>query len=196
LKYGTTKELVFGVEAVLPNGEIYNGLTSLRKDNTGYDLSRLFLGAEGTLGIITAASLKLFAKPGHIRRVMVGLESPQAALDMLEHCRHNGQLAMFEVIPRIGLEVVINNIKDQRDPFNTPHPWYALLDWETDDSQAGERLAEEKLSQALDKGLIRDGIIAQNETQAKALLALRENMSAGQKFLGRPACCDYPCRTR
>ncbi len=184
LKYGTTKELVFGVEAVLPNGEIYNGLTSLRKDNTGYDLSRLFLGAEGTLGIITAASLKLFAKPGHIRRVMVGLESPQAALDMLEHCRHNGQLAMFEVIPRIGLEVVINNIKDQRDPFNTPHPWYALLDWETDDSQAGERLAEEKLSQALDKGLIRDGIIAQNETQAKALLALRENMSAGQKFLG------------
>jgi len=79
LKYGTTKDLVYGVEAVLPSGEIYNGLTSLRKDNTGYDLSRLFLGAEGTLGIITAASLKLFPQPGHIQRIMLGVESPETA---------------------------------------------------------------------------------------------------------------------
>ncbi len=184
LKYGTTKELVFGVEAVLPDGQVFNGLTSLRKDNTGYDMNRLFLGAEGTLGVITAASLKLFGKPGHIRRVMVGLDSPQAALNLLDHCRHNGQLSMFEVIPRIGLDVVTQNIKNQRDPFDAPHPWYAILDWETETSDAGGRLAETKLSQALEKGLIRDAVIAQNETQAKTILALRENMSAGQKFLG------------
>jgi len=184
LKYGTAKELVFGVEAVLPNGEIFNGLTNLRKDNTGYDLSRLFLGAEGTLGIITAASLKLFPRPGHIQRAMIGLENIAAAISLLDHCRVGNALAMFEVIPRIGLELVTDHIPDQTDPFKTPHPWYALVDWEVGDEAMGRAIAEDKLSEAAENGIIRDAVIAQSEIQAAALLALRENMSAGQKFLG------------
>ncbi len=184
LRYGTTKDLVFGVEAVLASGEIYNGLTSLRKDNTGYDLSRLFLGAEGTLGIITAASLKLFPRPNHIQRAMMGTDSPETALKLLDIFQGSGRLAMFEVIPQIGLKAVTENIPNQRDPFAGPHPWYVLVDWETESEEAGAQLCETLLTQAFEQNLIRDAVIAQSDTQASQLLALRENMSAGQKFLG------------
>ena len=184
LKYGTTKDLVFGVEAVLPNGDIYNGLTSLRKDNTGYDLSRLFLGAEGTLGIITAASLKLYPKAGHTQRVIIGVDNPEKAMLLLGHCRSGDALSMFEVIPRIGLSAVIDNIAVQRDPFSEAHPWYVLIDWDVESESQGIALAEKKLGTALKQDLILDAVIAQNETQAAQILSLRENMSAGQKFLG------------
>ncbi len=184
LKYGTTKDLVFGVEAVLPNGDIYNGLTSLRKDNTGYDLSRLFLGAEGTLGLITAASLKLFPKAGHIQRAIMGTHSPASALAMLEHCRANGQLAMFEVMPRIGLDLVLTHIPNQRDPFAQKHAWYVLVDWEVSHDGEGLAVAESLLSSAFEQGLITDAVIAQSSRQAADILALRENMSAAQKFNG------------
>lgn len=184
LKYGTTKDLVYGVEAVLPNGEIYNGLTSLRKDNTGYDLSRLFLGAEGTLGIITAASLKLFAQPGHIQRVMLGVDSPAAAMAVFDKVQVGNSLAMFEVIPAIGFELVLKYIPGQRDPFAGKHPWYILLDWEVGDVGIGETLAETCLPPLFENGTIKDAVIAQNDTQAAELLALREHMSAAQKFNG------------
>lgn len=184
LKYGTTKDLVFGVEAVLASGEVYNGLTSLRKDNTGYDLSRLFLGAEGTLGIITAASLKLFPKADHIQRIIAGLESPAKAMALLEHCRAGGKLGMFEVMPRICLESVVTNIAGQRDPFDAPHPWYVIIDWDVETEAEGAALAESLLTSAFGKAFISDAVIAQNETQAAHILSLRENMSAGQKFLG------------
>jgi len=184
LKYGTTKDLVFGVEAVLASGEIYNGLTSLRKDNTGYDLSRLFLGAEGTLGIITAASLKLFPKAGHTQRVIIAVDSPNKALALLEHCRASGKLGMFEVMPRIGFDAVVSNIPGQRDPFDAAHPWYVVIDWDVETEAEGATLAETLLSSAFEKDLILDAVIAQNETQAAQILSLRENMSAGQKFLG------------
>ncbi|WP_026941249.1 FAD-binding oxidoreductase [Hellea balneolensis] len=184
LKYGTTKDLVFGVEAVLASGEIYNGLTSLRKDNTGYDLSRLFLGAEGTLGIITAASLKLFPKASYTQRVITTVESPAKALDLLEHCRASGRLGMFEVMPQIGFNAVVSNIPDQRDPFETSYTWYVIIDWDFETEAEGSALAEKLLSSAFEKDLIRDAVIAQNETQAAQIMSLRENMSAGQKFLG------------
>lgn len=184
LKYGTTKDLVFGVEAVLANGEIYNGLTTLRKDNTGYDLSRLFLGAEGTLGIITAASLKLFPKAGHTQRVIVAIDPLYKALELLSHCRAGGRLSMFEIMPQIGFDAVIKNIPDQRDPFDQPYPWYGILDWDVDSEDEGKALAEKVLSSALEKDVIHDAVIAQNETQAAQILSLRENISAGQKFLG------------
>ena len=184
LKYGTTKDLVFGVEAVLANGDIYNGLTSLRKDNTGYDLSKLFLGAEGTLGIITAASLKLFPKPGHVQRAIMAVDSPDKAISLLEHCRARGALAMFEVIPKIGFDAVIQNIPKQRDPFTQSHAWYVLVDWDTESETHGAELAQNILGLAFEKSLIRDAVIAQNETQAQQILSIRENMSAGQKFLG------------
>ena len=184
LKYGTTKDLVFGVEAVLASGEIYNGLTSLRKDNTGYDLSRLFLGAEGTLGIITAASLKLFPKAGYIQRVITAIESPAKAMDLLEHCRAGGRLDMFEVMPRNNFESVVTNIPGPRDPFDAPHPWYVVIDWDVETDIEGAELAETLLASAFEKELINDAVIAQNETQAAQILSIRENMSAGQKFLG------------
>ena len=184
LKYGTTKDLVFGVEAVLASGEIYNGLTSLRKDNTGYDISRLFLGAEGTLGIITAASLKLFPQAKHVQRVMIAVENPAKAMDVLDNVRAGGRLAMFEVIPEIGIDAVVQNIPNQRDPFDAKHPWYVLIDWDVESEAEGTKLAENLLASALKKNLIRDAVIAQNETQAAQILAIREHMSAGQKFLG------------
>ena len=184
LKYGTTKDLVFGIEAVLANGDIYNGLTSLRKDNTGYDLSRLFLGAEGTLGIITAASLKLFPKPAYLQRALIGLDSAKAATQLLEPLRAGGRLALFEVMPEIGYRAVIDNISAARDPFSAPHSWYLLVDWEADDAQHGADLAQNLLMPNLESGLIKDAIIAQSQNQADALLAIREHMSAGQKFLG------------
>jgi FAD/FMN-containing dehydrogenase len=184
LKYGTAKELVFGVEAVLANGDIYNGLSSLRKDNTGYDLSRLLLGAEGTLGVITAASLKLFSKPKEIIRAMVAVKSPEKAVAFLNHARVGTHLAMFEFIPRLGLDYVTQNIPDQRDPFANKYPNYVLLDWEFDRAGQGEEIANELLEQALEQGLIEDAIVAQSQAQASALLNLRENLSASQKPIG------------
>ena len=184
LKYGTTKDLVFGVEAVLADGRVFNGLTDLRKDNTGYDLNRLFLGAEGTLGIITAASLKLFPKPNYVQRAMVGLATPQDALAVLDIVGGNPALAMFEVMPAIGMELVTAHIKNQRYPFKDKHAWFAIIDWEVGSETAGQEIAETALGAALEKGYAQDAIIAKSDTQAAQLLALRENMSAGQKHLG------------
>lgn len=184
LKYGTTKELVFGVEAVLADGSIFNGLTSLRKDNTGYDLNRLFLGAEGTLGIITAATLKLFPKPGYVQRALIGLESAAAAVSLLEPFRAGGRLAMFEVMPAIGYRAVVDNFEAVRDPFKDQHPWYLLCDWEVETEEEGRSIAETVIGKALENNSVKDAVIALNETQAADILSIREHMSAGQKFLG------------
>ncbi len=191
LKYGTTKELVFGVEAVLPNGDIFNGLTNLRKDNTGYDLNRLFLGAEGTLGIITAASLKLFPKPKYVQRALIALESVEIAVSLLDDFRAGGRLAMFEVMPSIGYRAVVDNFDTIRDPFNEAHPWYLLCDWEVDSEEEGLSLAETILGQAFENEKVSDAVIAQNETQAYDILSIREHMSAGQKFLGGSVKHDF-----
>lgn len=184
LKYGTAKELVFGVEAVLANGEIYNGLSSLRKDNTGYDLSRLLLGAEGTLGIITAASLKLFPKPKEVVRVMAALASPKHALEFLNIARISNHLSMFELIPALGMDYVSANIPNMQSPFSDNHPWYVLLDWEFDVDGTAQGFAENILEQAFTQGLILDAVIASSDRQASELLALRENLSAAQKPIG------------
>ena len=184
LKYGTTKELVFGVEAVLADGSIFDGLTSLRKDNTGYDLNRLFLGAEGTLGIITAASLKLFPKPNYVQRALIGLDSAAAAVSLLEGFRAGGRLAMFEVMPAIGYRAVVDNFDPVRDPFKDQHAWYLLCDWEVDSEDEGRSIAETIIGKALENNKIKDAVVALNETQAADILSIREHMSAGQKFLG------------
>jgi FAD/FMN-containing dehydrogenase len=184
LKYGTTKELVFGVEAVLADGSIFNGLTNLRKDNTGYDLSRLFMGAEGTLGIITAASLKLFPKPNYVQRALIGLGSVADAVSLLEPFRAGSRLAMFEVMPAIGYRAVVDNFEAVRDPFADRHDWYLLCDWEVDNEAQGQSIAETVIGQAIETGQVADAVIAQNETQAADILSIREHMSAGQKFLG------------
>jgi FAD/FMN-containing dehydrogenase len=184
LKYGTTRDLVFGVEAVLANGDIYNGLTNLRKDNTGYDLSNLFIGAEGTLGIITAASLKLFELPKHTQRALIALQSPKMALELLDHSRCGGRMSMFEVMSHISLNAVTKNFSAIRSPFKKTYPWYVLIDWDSDSKAMGLELAENLLSTAYEKKIIHDAVIAHNETQSKEILSIRENISAGQKFLG------------
>ena len=184
IKYGSAKALCLGVEAVLADGSIYSDLSRLRKDNTGYDLSRLFLGAEGTLGIITAASLRLVPAPAGIMRALVALGGPDDALSLLARAQ-NTALAMFEVMPRSALDLVIKYIPDHRDPFDAPHPYYALIDWELgrddDESRAPLMMV---LEEAVADGLARDIVIAQSDTQAARLLSLRENMSAAQKHDG------------
>lgn len=184
IKYGSAKSLCLGVEAVLADGSIYSDLSRLRKDNTGYDLSRLFLGAEGTLGIITAASLRLVPAPAGIMRALVALGGPDDALSLLGRAQ-SAALAMFEVMPRSAVDLVIKYIPDHRDPFDTPHPYYALIDWELsrddDDARAPFMTI---LETALAKGLARDVVVAQSGSQAVQLLSLRENMSAAQKHDG------------
>ncbi|MEE9272887.1 MAG: FAD-binding oxidoreductase [Robiginitomaculum sp.] len=178
LKYGTTRQLCYGVEAVLADGSIYDGLTSLRKDNTGYDLSQLLLGAEGTLGIITAACLKLFPQPVETAYVFVGVQSPQAALTLLTLLRNQSALSMFELIPRLGIDYVCAHMGG-RDPLSEVYPWYILLEWEE-----GQNSLEQILSKAIESDSVEDVIIAKSKAQANALLALRENMSAAQKPIG------------
>ena len=184
VKYGTAKDQVMGIEAVLPDGSIYNGLTALKKDNTGYDLSRLFLGAEGTLGVITAAALRLRAKPVNVQRAMIGVKSVSDALRLLELCQ-SPALSMFEIVPRLGIKLVIDHIPNQRDPFSDPQDWYVLIDWEFYGGQDdGSAHVEDLLTRAHSRGLISDAVLAQNKAQAAQLLALREHMSAAQKFNG------------
>ncbi|WP_017932254.1 FAD-binding oxidoreductase [Robiginitomaculum antarcticum] len=184
IKYGSAKSLCLGVEAVMADGSVYSDLSRLRKDNTGYDLSRLFLGAEGTLGIITAASLRMVPAPAGLMRALVALDGPDAALDLLGRVQDRA-LTLFEVMPRSAIELVLKYIPDQRDPFSEAHPYYVLIDWELRNHDAAAREPfTDMLSRALEAGIIRDVVISQNETQADQLLALREHMSAAQKHDG------------
>lgn len=184
LKYGSMKTLVNGIEVVLPNGQVYNGLNSLHKDNSGYDLNQLFLGAEGTLGIITAATLKLFNPPAFIQRTMVACKHPEQIIELLPACRQANHLAMFEAMEAKGLDLVIHHIPNQRLPFSRGYPWYVLMDWECTDPEQGLELAQRVLMPALKSGLISDTLIAQSQQQANELLNLREHMSASLKSAG------------
>ena len=170
-----------GLRPFLANGEIFNGLTSLRKDNTGYDLSKLLLGAEGTLGIITAASLKLFPKPKQTIRVMAALASPKHALEFLNIARVGNTLSMFELIPQLGMDYITTHIPNMRSPFTESHPWYVLIDWEFDIEDTAQDFAENILGRAATQRLILDAVIASSDRQANELLSLRENLSAAQK---------------
>lgn len=183
VKYGTARQLVYGVEAVLADGSIVDELKPLRKDNTGYDLSQLLVGAEGTLGIITAVSVKLFPKPKDNTTVMAVVENPDKALQLLNTARNGNRLCMFELIPRIGMEYV-TKMPGQHDPFAVEYPWYILMEWEFDNHANTQELAEDILETAVENGLVLDAVIANSQAQAAALLALRENLSASQKPIG------------
>jgi FAD/FMN-containing dehydrogenase len=186
LRYGTMREQVLGLEAVLPNGEVWNGLKRLRKDNTGYDLKQLLIGAEGTLGVVTAASLKLQPILASRAVAMVGLRSPQDAIRLLARGKQEtgGALEAFELIGRLGLELVIRNIPDQREPMAGRHDWYVLIETASGEPGAAEAALERLLAGALEADLIQDAVVAQTGAQAEALWALRENQSAGQKAEG------------
>ena len=186
LHYGNARDLVLGLEVVLADGEIWDGLGGLRKDNTGYDLKQLFLGSEGTLGIITAATLKLFPAPAEQATALIGLGSPKAAVRLLRHLERTsgGLITSFELMPRIALDLVLRHIEGTRDPLSGSHPWYALVELS---SGAGEQLAQRLqtlLSDEVAGELVADAAIAQNEAQRAQLWRLRESISEAQKREG------------
>ncbi len=184
LRYGNTRELVLGLEVVLPDGQVWDGLRALRKDNTGYDLKQLFIGAEGTLGIVTAATLKLFARPRAVVTAWLAVASPAAAVQLLGRLRAavGDRVTAFELISRVSLDLVFQHIPGTRDPLGQPSPWYVLL--ELSDTVAGDALAgllETELAATIAEGRVTDGAIATSESQAQALWQLRENISEAQK---------------
>mgnify|MGYP001193067540 CR=1 FL=1 len=183
LRYGNTRDLVLGLEAVLPNGEVWNGLKRLRKDNTGYDLKQLLIGAEGTLGVVTAASLKLFPVLVSRATAIAAVETPEAAIELLVRAKDEagGAVEAFELMGRRGLDFVLKNIPNQRDPLTEVHPWYVLVEIASGEPGAAEAAMERLLSRAVEEGLISDAAIAQTAAQAKAFWSLRENQSPGQK---------------
>lgn len=183
LRYGTARQLVLGLEAVLPNGEVWNGLKRLRKDNTGYDLKQLLIGAEGTLGVVTAASLKLFPVMASRATAMAGLASADDAIRLLARAKEEagGAVEAFELMSRIGVDFALKNIAGQRDPLEAVHPWYALIEITSGEPGSAEAAMERLLAGALEAGLVQDAALAQTDVQAAAFWSLRENQSPAQK---------------
>ncbi|HYG28561.1 MAG TPA: FAD-binding oxidoreductase [Caulobacteraceae bacterium] len=186
LRYGTMRDLVLGLEAVLPNGEVWSGLKRLRKDNTGYDLKQLLIGAEGTLGVITAASLKLFPILPSRAAAVCGLASPADAIRLLALAKDQtgGQVEAFELMGRLGVAFALKNIPGLREPLEGEHPWYVLIETASGEPGAAEAGLERVLAEALEAGLVTDAAIAQTQAQAQAFWAVRENQSAGQRAEG------------
>ena len=184
LRYGNTRELVLGLEVVLPDGRVWDGLRGLRKDNTGYDLKQLFVGAEGTLGIITAAVLKLFPKPRSQATAFVALEDPAAAVALLGKLREScgERITGYELLARVCIDLVLAHMPGTRDPFPERHPWYVLV--ELSDSAEGDALAamlQQGLEDAAGHGMVRDAALAASEAQRAALWKIREDVSEAQK---------------
>lgn len=181
LRYGNTRELTLGLQVVLPSGEIWDGLRGLRKDNTGYDLKHLFIGAEGTLGIITAAVLKLFPLPKTQTTCWLNVASPTAAVALLNLAKgaFDAQLTAFELVSETALGLVQQHIPGATRPTGVS-PWYVLAEF----SDADPARVEAWLAERLAAGDVADGVVAQSQTQAKALWALRENISEAQKIEG------------
>jgi FAD/FMN-containing dehydrogenase len=186
LAYGNARDLVLGLEVVLADGRVWNGLGKLRKDNTGYDLRNLFVGSEGTLGIITAAVLKLFARPRSVATVLAGVPTPQAALDLLALAKAGagGTVTTFELVPRIGLEMVTRHMSGVRDPLASPHPWYVLLEVGSGAVEGTEEAVAGMLEAALDRGIVEDATIATSLERRNALWRLRETLPEAQGFEG------------
>jgi FAD/FMN-containing dehydrogenase len=182
LAYGVAREMALGLEVVLADGRILNGLSKLKKDNTGYDLRNLFIGAEGTLGIITAATLKLFPKPRAIETGYVGLKSPAQALKLLAIAQAEaaGSLTSFELLADIAVDFSLRHGIDIRDPLAGKHPWYVLMELSSSRDDARAAL-ESILAKGMEDGIVDDAVIAANLTQRAAFWKLRDEMSAAQK---------------
>jgi FAD/FMN-containing dehydrogenase len=186
LRYGTTRDLVLGLEVVLPDGRIWNGLKRLRKDNTGYALHHLFIGAEGTLGIVTAAVLKLFPAMAERQTALIALRDLDAALVLLARARRTSGDAVTacELIPRIGLELGLRHIAGLRDPFAGAHPWYLLLELSSSRPGGLRAALEEMLAEGLAEGLAVDAVLAESVEQRSALWRIRESIPEAQKREG------------
>ena len=187
LAYGNARALTLGLEAVLPDGRIWNGLTNLKKDNTGYDLKDLFIGSEGTLGVITAAVLKLWPRPRETVTAMLALGSMEAALDILQRlqARFGAALTAFEFIPAIAMAFLERHVPDAKSPFAARHPWQVLLELSSPvaDGATAAALAE-ALAAPLAGGLVIDARVAASDRQGREMWRLREAISEVQKFEG------------
>lgn len=184
LAYGNARELCLGIEAVLPSGAILHGLRRLKKDNRGYDWRHLLIGAEGTLGIITGAVLKLFPKPAGREVAYVGVASPKDALALLKRseARAGGQLTAFEFMPRIGMEFTLRHTQGARDPMGEPHDWYVLMEISSARSPEDAReTLETILGEAFEAGEVADAAIAQSQREAEDFWRMREELSWAQK---------------
>jgi FAD/FMN-containing dehydrogenase len=183
LRHGTMRALVLGLEAVLPDGSVWNGLKRLRKDNTGYDLKQLLIGAEGTLGVVTAAALRLAPILASRAVALVALVSPRQAIDLLVRAKDEtgGEVEAFELMCRLGLDLAVRHLPGLRDPLETRAPWAALIEIASARPGAAEAALEGLLTAALEGGLILDAAIAQSGDQVRAFWALREGQSAAQK---------------
>ena len=182
LAYGVAREMALGLEVVLADGRVLNGLSKLKKDNTGYDLRNLFIGSEGTLGIITAASLKLFPKPRAVETAFVGLASPAAALKLLEIARGEaaGALTSFELIADIAVDFSVRHGIGVRDPLQSKHAWYVLMELSSSRDDARAAL-EAILERGLEAGIVDDAAIADSLAQRAGFWKLREEISPAQK---------------
>ena len=183
IRYGVMRDLVLGIEAVMPDGEVFNGLKRLRKDNTGYDLKQLLIGAEGTLGVVTAATLKLFPIMRSRATAVVGLDSPHAAIDLLAKAKSEtgGGVEAFELMKRLGVAFALRHIPDTREPLDSTPPWYVLIELVSGEPGGAEAGMERLLTTAFETGLITDAAIAQNDAQRVAFWKMREEQSAAQK---------------
>lgn len=183
IAYGNTRDLCLGLEVVLADGRIWDGLRRLRKNNTGYDMKNLFIGAEGTLGIITGAVMKLFPKPTDRATAFIAIPSPRAALDLLAlaQARSSGRVTAIEILPRIGFGFTVKHF-DIRDPFPEPSPWYILLEL----SGSGDltALLTDILAEASENGIVSDAAIAQSEAQRQEIWRIREAIVDTQKREG------------
>ncbi|MBC8338612.1 MAG: FAD-binding oxidoreductase [Rhodospirillales bacterium] len=187
LRYGNARDLVLGLEVVLPDGRVWDGLRGLRKDNTGYDLKHLFIGAEGTLGVITAAVLKLFPRLPRQETALAAMPSAEAALELLQRTSHDAGDALtgFELLSRMSVEIAFTHSPEVKDPFADPHQWYALveLSFPGSNDAAGDTL-EGILGNALEDGIIDDAVIAASVAQADDFWRIREAVPLSQSSAG------------
>ena len=192
LRYGNTRDLCLGLEVVLPDGRIWNGLSRLRKDNTGYDLRDIFVGSEGTLGVITAASLKLFPRPSHYATALLVVPSPLAALDLLALVRSKvgESVSAFELIHGNGYAFLRETMPDFKLPFDTPPQWSVLLDLGLSEGMNPDDTLEGIFTDAYDAGLVTDGLLAASLTQRDEFWALRETIPLANRAVGAIASHD------
>ncbi len=184
LAYGNMRELCLGLEVVLPDGQVLNDLRCVKKDNTGYDLRDLFIGAEGTLGVITAAVLKIYPQPKGKAVAYAGLHKPEDVVQLFRLATDQAGQALtgFELMPRIGIEFTLKHIEAVRDPLENAYPWYALIELSSVRSETdAQQMMEAILEQGFESGLVQDAAIAQNGAQADMFWKMREEMSPAQK---------------
>ncbi len=186
IAHGIARSHALGIEVVLADGRLLDNLNKLKKDNTGYDLKNLFIGAEGTLGIITAAVLRLVPRPRSMETAFAGVPAPEAALELLGLAteRTAGGVTSFEIMTRAGIELVLQYGANTRDPLAAPHPWYVLIELASQQREGLREVMEDILAQGMERGLVRDAAIADSIEQGKAFWRLRELFSEVQRHAG------------